>query len=168
MGIVSDAPHSDAVPPPGSVAAVPRRMRLVCAVVAAVIVAVMVVAARALSSSHGVVTYHLSDQYGLAALGLLLGVGVLLLGRSRVDADAAGVRIRNIAVSHEFPWQAVRAVHFDRKSSWASLVLENQDEVAVLAIQAVDKERAVRAVQGLRRLHAAARAKDPKPPPLLY
>jgi hypothetical protein len=32
----------------------------------------------------------------------------------------------------------------------------------------VDKEHAVRAVEGLRALHAAARAKDPVPPPLLY
>jgi hypothetical protein len=47
-------------------------------------------------------------------------------------------------------------------------VLENEDEVALLAVQAVDKEYAVRAVEGLRALHAAARAKDPKPPPLLY
>jgi hypothetical protein len=157
-----------AAPPVVPVSAVPRRMRLACAVAAAVVVAVMVVAAMALSSSDGVVTYRTSDQYGMAGLGLILGAGVLLLGRSRVDADAAGVRIRNIAMKHDLPWQAVRAVRFDRKSAWATLLLENDDEVSMLAVQAVDKQRAVRAVEGLRALHAAARAKDPKPPPLLY
>jgi hypothetical protein len=62
----------------------------------------------------------------------------------------------------------VRAVRFERKSAWASLLLENGDEISLLAVQAVDKEYAVRAVEGLRTLRAAARANDPAPPPLLY
>ena len=160
---------SDAAPPPDApVSAVPRRMRLVCALVAAVVVAAMAVTALALSSYDGVGNYRASDQVALAALGVLLGAGVVWFGRSRVDADADGIRFRNIAITHQLPWQAVRAVRFDRKSAWASLLLENGDEVSLLAVQAVDKEHAVRAVEGLRRLHAAARAKDPKLPPLLY
>ena len=143
-------------------------MRIACAVAAVVVVVVMAVAAVALTSSDGVVTYRTSDQVGTAVLGLLLGAGIVWLGRSRVDADAEGVRFRNVALTHQLPWQAVRAVRFDRKSAWASLLLENGDEVSLLAVQAVDKEYAARAVEGLRRLHAEARAKDPKPPPLLY
>jgi hypothetical protein len=143
-------------------------MRLACAVLAVAVVVAMVVAALALTSSDGVVNYRTSDQYGMAVLGLLLGAGIVWLGRSRVDADAEGIRFRNVALTHHLPWQAVRAVRFDRKSAWASLLLENDDEVSLLAVQAVDGERAVSAVEGLRRLHAAARAKDPKPPPLLY
>jgi hypothetical protein len=143
-------------------------MRLLCAGVAVVVVVAMGVAGLALPSSPGVMTYRVSDQIGVAVLGLLLGAGVLALGRSRVDADTEGVRVRNIAVRHELPWAAVRAVRFDRKSAWASLLLENGDEVSVWAVQAVDRERAVRAVEGLRGLHTAARARDPKPPPLLY
>ena len=164
MGVVSDP----AVPTPDSVSAVPRRMRLLCAGVAVVVVVAMGVAGLALPSSPGVMTYRVSDQIGVAVLGLLLGAGVLALGRSRVDADTEGVRVRNIAVRHELPWAAVRAVAFERKSSWASLVLRNGDEVALFAIQAVDAERAVHAVEGLRALLAAARAQEPAPPPLLY
>ena len=67
-----------------------------------------------------------------------------------MDADAAGVRVRNLAVTRELPWQAVRAVRFDAKSPWASLLLENGDELSVLAVQAIDKEYAVRAVEELR------------------
>ena len=81
-----------------------------------------------------------------------------------MDADAAGVRVRNLAVTRELPWQAVRAVRFDPKSPWAALLLENGDEMSVLAVQAIDKEYAVGAVEELRRLHRAARANDPKPP----
>jgi cytochrome c biogenesis protein CcdA len=144
-------------------------MRLLLALLGAVVVAVMVfVAAGLKETTNTVVTYRTSDQVAMVGLGLVLAAGILFLGRSRVDADADGVRVRNVVVRHELPWQAVRAVRFERKSAWASLLLENDDEISILAVQAVDKEHAVRAVEGLRALHAAARAKDPVPPPLLY
>ncbi|SNR88328.1 PH domain-containing protein [Blastococcus mobilis] len=149
--------------------AVPRRLRLLLALLGAVVVAVMVfVAAGLKETTNTVVTYRTSDQVAMVGLGLVLAAGILFLGRSRVDADADGVRVRNVVVRHELPWQAVRAVRFERKSPWASLLLENDDEISLLAVQAVDKEHAVRAVESLRALHAAARAKDPVPPPLLY
>jgi hypothetical protein len=161
MGTVSDVPSP--------LSAVPRAMRIGCGLVAAVVVAAMLYVALTLkSSSTGVVAFGTADQFAIAGLGVLLGAGIVALGRSRVDADAEGVRIRNLFVHHQLPWRAVRAVRFDRKSAWAGLLLENGDEVSVLAVQAIDKHRAVRAVEGMRALHAAARAKDPKPPPLLY
>ena len=154
---------------PAQISAVPRRMRLLCAAVAAVVIAVMAYVALTLpSTTNTVVAYGTADQFAMLGIGLVLAAGIASLGRSRVDADAAGIRFRNIAIQHQLPWSAVRAVAFDRTSAWASLVLENDDEVALLAIQAVDGERAVTAVEGLRALRAAARAKDPKPPPLLY
>ena len=144
-------------------------MRLLCAVLGLVVVTVMVfVAAGLKGTTNSVVSYRSSDQVAMVGLGLVLAAGIVFLGRSRVDADAAGVRVRNIVVQHQLPWQAVRAVRFDRKSAWGSLLLENGDEISLLAVQAVDKERAVRAVEGLRALHAQARANDPVPPPLLY
>ena len=144
-------------------------MRLVCAVVAVVVVLVMLFAALTLrSSSTGVITFGPVDQVAVGGLGVLMGLGLVWLGRSRVDADAEGIRWRNVAMTHELPWGVVRAVRFDRKSSWASLLLRNHDEVALFAIQSVDKERAVAAVEGLRALLAAAQAKEPARPPLLY
>ena len=144
-------------------------MRLLCALVAVVVVAGMTVVALSLqSSSTGVVAFGPVDQVAIAGLGLVMGAGILFLGRSRVDADADGIRWRNVVLQHELPWSAVRAVAFDRKSAWASLILRNDDEVALFAVQAVDRERAVQAVEGLRELLAAARAQEPTPPPLLY
>jgi hypothetical protein len=144
-------------------------MRLLCAVLGLVVVTVMVfVAAGLKETTNSVVSYRSSDQVAMVGLGLVLAAGIVFLGRSRVDADATGVRVRNIVVQHQLPWQAVRAVRFDRKSAWGSLLLENGEEISLLAVQAVDKERAVRAVEGLRALHAQARANDPVPPPLLY
>jgi len=144
-------------------------MRLLLAALGVVVVAVMVVVATGLKdTTNTVVTYRTSDQVAMVGLGLVLAAGLLFLGRSRVDADADGLRVRNIVVHHQLSWQAVKAVRFDRKSAWASLLLENGDEVSLLAVQAIDKEHAVRAVEGLRELRAAARAKDPVRPPLLY
>ncbi len=144
-------------------------MRLLCGAVGAVVFGALLVVALTLpSSSTGVVKFGVVDQVAIGGLGLILGVGIGLLGRSRVDADADGNRVRNVAMTRELGWRSVRAVRFDRKSAWASLLLENGDETSLLAVQAVDREHAVRAVEGLRALHAAARAKDPVPPPLLY
>ena len=120
------------------------------------------------SSSTGVVRFGRVDQFAIFGLGLVLGAGLWALGRSRVEADATGVRFRNVALDQELPWAAVRAVAFDRKAWWASLVLRNGDEVSLFAVQAVDGERAARAVEGLRDLLAAAQAQEPTPPPLLY
>ncbi|WP_040336546.1 PH domain-containing protein [Candidatus Blastococcus massiliensis] len=154
---------------PGPVTAVPRKLRLILAGIAVVVLVVMAVVALSLpSTTNTVVNYGLLDQIALAGIGVLLAVGVLFLGRSRVDADADGVRVRNLLVNHAFPWQAVRGVRFDRRSAWGALALENGDEVSLLGLQAADGEYAVRAIEGLRALHAAARAKDPVRPPLLY
>ena len=143
-------------------------MRLLCALVAAVVVTVGLFVAATMPSNTAGVEFGAVDQIAVAGIALLLGAGVLFLGRSRVDADADRIRFRNVVLTHELPWDAVRAVAFDRTSPWASLRLRNDDEVALFAVQAVDKEHAVRAVEGLRALLADAEARRPTPPPLLY
>lgn len=154
---------------PATVSAVPRRLRLLLAVLAGVVLAMAAFIVVTLPSTTGtVVRYGLGDQIALGGIGVVLAVGVLLLGRSRVDADATGVRVRNLLIRHDLPWQSVRAVRFDRKSAWGSLALENGDEVSLLGLQVSDGEYAARATEGLRALHAAARANDPVRPPLLY
>lgn len=154
---------------PAPVDAVPRRMRLICAVTAAVVLVVLVVVAVLLKqSSVGVVSFHTSDQVAMVVLGVILSGGILALGRPRVDADRSGVRVRNILASHQVPWEMVRAVRFERSSAWATLLLANGDELAVLALQAADGERAVRAVEGLRAWVAATRPPEPPRVPLLY
>jgi hypothetical protein len=154
---------------PVTVTAVPRRLRLLLVLLALVVLGVTAYVVLTLpSTTNTVVDYGVVDQAALAGLGVLLALGVLFLGRSRVEADAAGIRVRNLLVHHELPWQSVRAVRFERKSAWGSLSMENGDEVSLLGLQAVDGEYAAQVVEGLRALHAAARATDPVRPPLLY
>jgi PH (Pleckstrin Homology) domain-containing protein len=159
------------VPPPGpaTVSAVPRRWRQLCAALALVVVAVLTYVGVSLQDNvTGVATYTTADQVAVVGLGLVLGGGLLALGRPRVDADATGIRVRNLLGQRELPWAAVRAVRFDKRFKWATLLLTNDDEFAVLAVQAADGERAAAAVEGLRALLAASRAQRPAPPPLLY
>lgn len=153
-----------AAPTPSPVSAVPRRLRVITALMAAGLVLVMsVVAVLLKESTTGVVSFRTSDQVAMVGLGVAMGAGVMLLGRSRVDADADGVRIRNVVINHEVPWSAVRAVRFDQHSPWASLLLGNDDEVAIGAVQAADGERALIAVRGLRALLADHQARNPAP-----
>jgi hypothetical protein len=158
-------------PAPRPVSAVPRRLRLICACAAAAIVAVMTVVAVLLkSSTTGVVAFQTADQVAMVGLGLAMGAGVLWVSRPRMDADAEGIQVRNIVGTYRLPWTMVQAVRFDRHSPWATLLLTNGEEVAVLAVQAADKERALAAVQDLRALLATA-VPQPGPAagtPLLY
>ncbi|MGY1634687.1 PH domain-containing protein [Geodermatophilus sp. SYSU D01186] len=155
--------------PPTAVSAVPRRWRLLCASVAVVVAAVLAYVGLTLhTGDSGVVIYTTADQVAVVLLGLVLGAGILALGRPRVDADAAGIRVRNLLGQRELPWTAVQAIRFDRRFKWATLLLTNDDEFAVLAVQGADGERAAAAVEGLRALLAAARAAEPPPPPLLH
>lgn len=135
----------------------PRKLRLICAVAATAIVVVMTVAAVLLKSvTTGAAAFRTPDQVAMVGLGLAIGAAVLWVSRPRVDADAQGIMIRNIVSSYRLPWQVVRAVRFDQHSPWATLLLADDDEVAVLAVQAADKERALDAVEGLRALLAAS------------
>ncbi len=150
--------------PSPTVSAVPRRLRVMTWLAAIGLVAVMTVVAVLLkSSTTGVVAFRTADQVAMVGLGLAMAAGVLCLGRPRVDADAEGIRIQNILVAHQLPWAVVQAVRFDRHSPWVTLLLTNDDEVAVLAVQASDGERAVAAVRGLRSLLAAHREAHPEP-----
>jgi hypothetical protein len=165
MGGVTGSPSV----PPAAVTAVPRRLRRACAATAFVVVVVMVVVGVLLkSSSTGTMSFKTSDQVAMVVLGLIIAAGLLALGRPRVDADAEGIRVRNVLGGYRFPWDFVRAVRFERSSAWASLALANGDEIALMAVQATDGERAVAAVEGLRALLAAAHGPVAPKPPLLY
>jgi hypothetical protein len=128
-------------------------VRVVCSVAAVAVFGLFAFIGTALTTvGEGV--FKPGDQYAMVGLGAMFAVGIMLIARPRVEADEAGVRVRNIISGYELPWSAVRKVSFDRGRPWLSLELENDDTVSVLAVQAVDKEHALRAVQTLRALHS--------------
>lgn len=134
----------------------PKRVRVVCTVAAIVIFALFTAIGTALTEvGEGV--FKPGDQYAMIGLGVVFAAGIMVIARPRVEADQKSVRVRNIVGGYELPWEVIRKVSFDRGRPWVSLELENDDTVSVLAIQAVDKQHALHAVQQLRSLHANSR-----------
>ncbi|KAB1158498.1 PH domain-containing protein [Micromonospora sp. DT46] len=139
----------------------PRRIRVVCWACAAVLFVVFSLLATSLSGAtgNGYGSFQRGDQIAMVGLGVLGALAVLIFTRPRVDANASGVRVRNLVGSYELPWEVVRGVRFDRGAPWASLELHDDDLLPMVALQAADKERAVEGVRALRRLHQAHQAR---------
>ncbi|MEV0648814.1 PH domain-containing protein [Phytomonospora sp. NPDC050363] len=139
----------------------PRRARRACWIAAVVVVVAFSLLAIGLTGpTDGGGVFEPADQVAMVVLGLLGAALILLFTRPVIRADAKGVHVRNVVGGYDLPWQVVRAVRFERGASWASLELEDDDEVSVMAIQAVDKGEAVEAVRTLRAMLATARGEN--------
>jgi hypothetical protein len=141
----------------------PRRVRRVCWILAPAVVAFFGFLAVALGGESTSVggnrgAFQASDQVAMVALGLFAAAAILLFTRPKVVADPRHIRIQNVIGGYDLPWEVVRAVRFDRGSPWATLELQDDDVVAVMAVQAADKEHALTAVRALRGLLAAHQA----------
>lgn len=136
----------------------PVRLARVCWGVAGLVMVVFTAVAVALgTATSGDAAFRLGDQIAMVVLGALIAGAVLGFTRPRVHADLDGVRIRNVLGEKLVPWQVVRAVRLDDGAPWASLDLQDDDTLALFAIQSNDGDRAVEAVLGMRALLAASR-----------
>jgi Bacterial PH domain len=134
----------------------PRTTTLVAWVCAVVVFVLFVVVAVVLRTADTGVFFRLADQIAMAAIGALIAGGVLLLARPRVRANAEGIEVRNVLVTRTLPWDVVERIAFPDGASWARLELIGDDYLPVMAIQAVDGQRAVDGIRRVRALHAAA------------
>jgi hypothetical protein len=144
----------------------PRKIRRVAFIAAPVVVVFFAVLATLLTGPTGADNggvFEPSDQIAMVVLGFFIAGGVLLIARPRVVADADHIKIQNILGGYDLPWSVVRTVRFDRGNPWLTLELENDDVVAVMAIQATDKQHAVAGARTLRGLLAGYRAAHPEP-----
>lgn len=131
-------------------------------VLAVFLVAVFVVVAALLRGSNTGAIFEVSDQIAMVGIGILLGCGALLFATPRVRADAEGIEVRNVIfLTRRYTWLDVMAISFPDGASFARLELPDDEYMGVLAIQAVDRERAVASVRTLRRLHKQAWAGQP-------
>lgn len=139
----------------------PQRVRWVSILMASATVILFTVLSFGLHGSTGDNggQFQRGDQAAMIGLGVLAAAGILMFNRPRVWADEEQVRVRNLVSGIELPWSQVRAVRFNRDSAWAMLELHDDETVAVMALQAVDKDYAVEGVRRLRALHAAATQK---------
>lgn len=123
-----------------------------CLSAAVSITAVFALVGFALTRTEGTAGFGLFDALAMTGLGMVVGAVLVVFSLSRVVAGGDGVRVRNGLSEKGYPWEVVRAVRFDDGASWASLELQDDDTVALLAVQANDGDRAVEAVLALRRL----------------
>ncbi|HJQ45829.1 MAG TPA: PH domain-containing protein [Amycolatopsis sp.] len=135
----------------------PFRATCTAVVVAVVLVVVFAVVAALLRSSKTGAIFMVSDQIAMMGIGVVLALGALIFATPRVRADAEGIEVRNvILLTKRFRWRDVLSVSFPDGASFARLELPDDEYQGVLAIQAVDRARAVEAVRALRRLHKQA------------
>jgi hypothetical protein len=136
----------------------PTRVRLLAGIVAGFFVAAFVVIAIFLKDSDTGVHFTTSDQVAMVGIGLFLALAVLWITWPRVRADAEGIEVRNLLGARRFAWTVVRGVSFPDGAWWARLELPSEEYVPMLAIMAMDGDRAVSAMRELRRLHRQASA----------
>jgi hypothetical protein len=153
--------HGAAGLPVGTtVRARPRKATVIARVMAAAVVVIFTAVGLGLhgKTDSGTGVFRTSDQVALIGLGVLAAAGILMLTRPRVEADAQGIRVRNLMGGYDLPWDMVRSVEFGRGAPWASLELQDDNVISMMAVQAADKAYALGAVRALRSLLAAHQA----------
>jgi Bacterial PH domain len=125
---------------------------------AALIVAVGLVAVGFLLKIRSTgVYFHTSDQVAMACLGIVIAGVMLLFARPRLRVGRSGLAVRNLLGDRLIAWPEVVDVSFPRGARWARVDLPDDEYIPVMAIQAVDKERAVEAMDAVRALMARYR-----------
>ena len=106
--------------------------------------------------SSGVI-FQTADQVAIAVLGIVIAGMVLLLARPRLRVGAPGLAVRNLLGYRLVRWADVVGVSFPAGARWARIDLQDDEYIPVMAIQAVDKGRAVAAMDTVRTLMARYR-----------
>ena len=122
-----------------------------------VIAAAHVVVGLLLKIKSSGVIFQTADQVAMAGLGLVIAGLVLLLARPRLRVGAAGLSVRNLLGDRLVPWSDVVGVSFPTGARWARIDLPDDEYIPLMAIQAVDKDRAVDAIDTVRTLLARYR-----------
>lgn len=107
--------------------------------------------------SSGVI-FQTADQVAIGVLGLIIGGLVLLFARPRLRVGPSGIAVRNLLAYRLIPWSDVVDVSFYDGARWARVDLPDDEYVPAMAIQAVDKHRAVESMDRVRQLVARYRS----------
>lgn len=133
----------------------PRLARWVAVGLAIALVVFFTVNALLLPGLTAGLALHRSDQVAVGLVGLVLAGVALLFARPRLRADEHGVQVRNVLTTRWLVWEQVVAVSFPEGAPWARLELADDEFLPIVAIQAVDRARAVHAIRELRSLYGA-------------
>ena len=128
-------------------------------IAAFLIVCVSVVLGVLLKAGSTGVIFRTVDQVGIAGLGVVIASAVLLFARPRLRVGPYGLGVRNLLGERLIAWPDVVDVSFPAGARWARVDLADDEYVQLMAIQAVDKQRAVAAMDAVRELMARYRSK---------
>ena len=117
-----------------------------------ILVAVHVAIGLLLKIKSSGVVFQTADQVAMAGLGVVLAGLVLLFARPRLRVGPAGLSVRNLLGDRLVPWSALVDVSFPVGARWARIDLPDDEYIPLMAIQSVDKERAVAAMDTVRAL----------------
>lgn len=134
-----------------------HRTPLFAYIAAFLIAAVHIAVGLLLKMKSSGVIFQTSDQVAIAVLGLIIAGGVLLFARPRLRVGPPGISVRNLFGYRLIPWSDVVGVSFPAGHRWARVDLPDDEYIPVMAIQAVDKDRAVEAMDTVRSLLARYR-----------
>ena len=138
------------------VTARPRLMTRIGWGCAAAVFTVFVVVALVMRHANAGATFGPKDQIATVVLGIILGGLCLMPTRPALYADERAVRLRSFLGGWRIvPWELIVRVEFPSNVRFARLVLPGEETLAIYAVQRFDREYAVEAMRGLRRLHAA-------------
>jgi Bacterial PH domain len=135
----------------------PRLTPYVAYAVAVVLVVAHVVIGLLLKIGSTGVIFQTSDQIAMAVLGVVLAGLVLLFARPRLRIGAPGLSVRNVLSDRLVPWGDIVGISFPVGARWARIDLPDDEYVPLMAIQSVDKDRAVAAMDTVRNLLARYR-----------
>lgn len=119
---------------------------------AALILAAHITVGALLKIASTGVIFRTADQVAIALLGVVIAAVVLMFARPRLRVGAPGVAVRNLLGDKVIPWSDVVDISFPRGARWARVDLPDDEYIPIMAIQAVDKERAVDAMDRVRSL----------------
>lgn len=134
-----------------------RRTPRYATVVAALFVVAHVAVGIVLRVSDTGVRFRVTDQIGLAMIGVVLGGVIMTLTLPRIRVGRSGVAVRNVLGERTFDWDDVEGIWYPDSGHWARLELPAFEHVPVMAIQANDGSRAVEAMDTIRELLARYR-----------
>ena len=142
----------------------PKRITIYASIAAAIVVASMVIVGLLLRDTNEGVEFRTSDQIGLIGVGLILGGVIMTAARPRLRVDRTGLWIRNVFGESFTPWQLVTRLAYPQGAPWAQLMMPDDEVKPVMAIQAMDRGRAVKALEEVRALQATYAPPPPVPP----
>ncbi|MBM9467750.1 PH domain-containing protein [Nakamurella leprariae] len=132
----------------------PVRIAIWAGIASALMLTASIVIGLLLRGTNTGVHFGTYDQFALIGTGVILSALIMTAARPRLRVTRDGMKVRNVLGETFFPWPVVHRIGFPQGHPWAQVVLAEDETHPLMAIQTMDRERALTALRRLRELHA--------------